>query len=139
MRMWMIPPDLLCRQHLLGEHKEIHMLIGTVNKGKNLGRFLTDRLVDTVQAHARHGVLVKEMKRRGYNHRSPLLPYTEECPSCQTVDRARSARDLYDRCNECRSNLVDYANNRASWAPSRQSHLVKSILAYHREQECTSA
>jgi len=109
MRMWMIPPHLLCRQHLLGEHKEIHMLIGTVNMGRNLGRFLTYRLVDTVQAHARHGVLVNEMRRRGYNHKSPLLEYTRPCPDCETVDLQKSVSNLWDRCNECRDRMQSFA------------------------------
>ena len=37
MRMWMIDPKLLCRKHLLGEHLEIHMFVGTINKGINVG------------------------------------------------------------------------------------------------------
>ena len=26
MRIWDVPPSLLCRQHLLGEHRELHGL-----------------------------------------------------------------------------------------------------------------
>jgi len=28
MRMWMLNPKALCRKHLMGEHVEIHMLVG---------------------------------------------------------------------------------------------------------------
>ena len=32
MRMWLVPPQLMCDQHLLGEHLEMHMFIGTIRK-----------------------------------------------------------------------------------------------------------
>ena len=31
--MWKVNPKFLCVRHLLGEHKELHMLVGTLNKG----------------------------------------------------------------------------------------------------------
>ena len=46
MRMWMVPPSKMCRQHLLGEHVEIHMLVGTMRKGKSMQGFYDNRLVD---------------------------------------------------------------------------------------------
>lgn len=36
MRMWMVPPELMCRQHLLGEHVELHMFVGAINKGTSV-------------------------------------------------------------------------------------------------------
>ena len=36
MRMWMIDPTMLCTKHLLGEHVELHMFVGTINKNKKL-------------------------------------------------------------------------------------------------------
>lgn len=33
MRMWLVPPSHMCRKHLLGEHVELHMLLGTLKKG----------------------------------------------------------------------------------------------------------
>ena len=35
-RMWMVPPVILCRQHLLGCHKEIHFLLGHLAKQKSI-------------------------------------------------------------------------------------------------------
>lgn len=46
MRMWMLPPQLLCRQHLLGEHKELHMLYGTLKRGRSIASFLEKRIID---------------------------------------------------------------------------------------------
>lgn len=36
MRMWMLPPETMCRKHLLGEHVELHMLLGSLRRGKTL-------------------------------------------------------------------------------------------------------
>ena len=36
MRMWMLPPECMCRKHLLGEHVELHMLLGSMRRGKSI-------------------------------------------------------------------------------------------------------
>ena len=36
MRMWMVDPQIMCRQHLLGEHTEMHMFVGTLKRGPAL-------------------------------------------------------------------------------------------------------
>lgn len=36
MRMWMVDPATMCDRHLLGEHAEIHMAIGTIAKGRSV-------------------------------------------------------------------------------------------------------
>lgn len=75
MRIWDVPPDVLCRAHLLGEHRELHGLWNILTLGKRgyarhpetlrwRGRLKALRL--------RHEALVREMSRRGYAHRSPL-------------------------------------------------------------------
>lgn len=103
MRMWMISPEFLCRQHLLGEHKEVHMLAGCLRRGKTLGRFLTDRLVDPASLTARHDALVAEMLRRGYRHESPLgdVPDAPANP----VDVAANLADLRRRCPACAARI----------------------------------
>jgi len=75
MRIWDIDPKLLCRQHLLGEHRELHALwtILTENKKGYRQHPETKRWVGKLAAlYTRHERLVKEMERRGYNHQSPL-------------------------------------------------------------------
>jgi hypothetical protein len=105
MRMWLVDPALLCRQHLLGEHKEVHMLAGCVRKGKTLGRYLTDGLVDPTLLRERHEQLVEEMGRRGYNHRSPLQDHVYEGlrgrvnPDANLIELAR-------RCPACRAKIL---------------------------------
>lgn len=75
MRIWDLPPRMLCRQHLLGEHRELHGLWNILTLGKRgySQHPETLRWVGKQAAlYARHQALVAEMERRGYVHRSPL-------------------------------------------------------------------
>lgn len=75
MRIWDINPKKLCRQHLLGEHRELHALWSIlVNNKKGYRKHPeTKRWEGKLKAlYLRHEKLVKEMKRREYQHHSPL-------------------------------------------------------------------
>lgn len=103
MRMWMVPPELLCRKHLMGEHVETHMFVGTLKAGKSIGGYLKKGLVEPQHLKARHDALAAEMTRRGYNHQSPI----DNVHSVEVgeVDVAESLRDLSERCPECRKRM----------------------------------
>jgi hypothetical protein len=102
MRMWMVEPALMCRKHLLGEHVEIHMLVGCINKGKNIHGFLEKGLVEPQSVEKRHAELVREMVRRGYRHNSPL-PAHQVKGMHSIVDWKRSLGELQRRCADCRA------------------------------------
>lgn len=77
MRIWDIDPKLLCRKHLLAEHRELHGLwnILTLHEGK--GGYSkhpeTLRWIGKQKAlYDRHTLLVDEFTRRKYNHKTPL-------------------------------------------------------------------
>ncbi|CAN5641860.1 pyrimidine dimer DNA glycosylase/endonuclease V [soil metagenome] len=75
MRIWDIDPPHLCRQHLLGEHRELHGLWNILVQGRQgYSRHPeTLRWVGRLSAlYQRHNALVAEMTRRGYAHHSPL-------------------------------------------------------------------
>ncbi|HXX58292.1 MAG TPA: pyrimidine dimer DNA glycosylase/endonuclease V [Thermodesulfovibrionales bacterium] len=75
MRIWDIPPERLCRQHLLGEHRELHAIwtILTKNRKGYARHPETMRWKGKLKALYRvHEDLVAEMKKRGYRHDSPL-------------------------------------------------------------------
>jgi hypothetical protein len=75
MRIWDLPPEKLCRKHLLGEHYELHALWTVLTKGKKgFSRHPeTVRWKGKLKAlYLRHEALVREMQRRGYKHKSPL-------------------------------------------------------------------
>lgn len=104
MRMWMVDPTVMCREHLLGEHKELHMFIGTILAGKSLGRYITDGLLEVHSIVDRHEELVREFRRRGWKHASPIQ--TEFTPYVLgNIDRRQSRLDLFGRCWECRDRM----------------------------------
>lgn len=77
MRIWDLPPERLCRKHLLGEHRELHGLWNILTLGKTgYSRHPETRRWEGRLAalYARHEALVAEMARRGYQHNSPLDP-----------------------------------------------------------------
>ena len=75
MRIWDLPPSILCRNHLLGEHRELHAM-WTVITQKKKGYSMhpeTIRWKGKLSAmYLRHEELVKEMSDREYNHKSSL-------------------------------------------------------------------
>jgi len=75
MRIWDIEPKKLCRNHLLGEHRELHAIwvILTKNKKGYSRHPETLRWKNKLTAlYLRHEKLVAEMGKRGYCHRSKL-------------------------------------------------------------------
>ena len=100
MRMWMVNPKNMCRKHLLGEHVELHMLVGSIKKKQSLQGFIKNKLIDTSKIQARHDALVKEMERRGYNHKSPLT-YDDKL-NLGKVNSKESYKELLRRCPDCR-------------------------------------
>jgi hypothetical protein len=75
MRIWDISTEKLCRQHLLGEHRELHAMwvVITQNKKGYSKHPETLRWIGKLKAmYLRHEEQVKEMRQRGYNHQSPL-------------------------------------------------------------------
>ena len=77
MRIWDISPEKLCRQHLLGEHRELHAVwsIITNNKKAYIHHPETLRWRGRLKAlYMRHESLVHELAERGYKHHTPLEP-----------------------------------------------------------------
>ena len=75
MRIWDISPEKLCRNHLLGEHRELHAIWSILlnNKKGYAHHPETIRWKGKLKAlYLRHEQLVKEMVQRGYCHYSPL-------------------------------------------------------------------
>ena len=75
MRIWDIVPKNLCRNHLLGEHRELHAIWSIVVHNKKGYSCHPETLRWKGKLKAlfwRHEALIQEMKRRGYCHRSPL-------------------------------------------------------------------
>ena len=75
MRIWDISTEKLCKNHLLGEHRELHAIwnICTQNKKGYSNHPETIRWKGKLKAlYNRHEKQTEEIKKRGYNHNSPL-------------------------------------------------------------------
>ncbi len=96
----MVNPRLMCRKHLLGEHVELHMLVACMRNGISLQGFFDNKLIETHNVIRRHEQLVREMKRRGFQHRSPLNDVPRQRGGC--VDRRANLAELARRCAKCR-------------------------------------
>lgn len=100
-RMWMTDPTRLCRAHLLGEHKELHQLVGTIKAKRwsvleghaKLGQ------IETRSIRPRHTLLVKEMYNRGWRHRSPIPAFPKI--DLGRIDVDKNVADLCERCSDC--------------------------------------
>ena len=102
MRLWMVDPVALCRQHLLGEHREVHAFAAAINRKRSVEGYLKNGLLEIKQLKKRHEQLKKEMLKRGYKHMSPL-PTIVKVPGFQgKIDRKASELILRMKCSNCR-------------------------------------
>lgn len=108
MRMWMTSPEIMCRQHLLGEHVELHMLSGTIKVGKSIKGYVKNGIIESSSIPVRHKQLVDEMKKRGMIHKSelPEINFLNE----GEVNREESLRELVSRCPRCRERFIELLN-----------------------------
>lgn len=100
MRMWMCSPKILCKNHLLGEHGEIHKHRHNFIKHHKMDWRIGQIEPESMQK--RHDELVKEMIARGYNHKSPYEQPDVSYLPIMLVDRNKALVDLLERCPECR-------------------------------------
>lgn len=111
MRMWMIDPKYLCKNHLLGEHNEIHKHRNIFEKRYSIKNRINPIVqIEPESMCKRHDELVNEMIRRGYDHKSnyiqPDLSYLNNIERFAKVDSNISINDLKNRCNLCEINLL---------------------------------
>ena len=109
MRIWDISPKKLCRNHLLGEHRELHAIwiVLTKNRKGYSKHPETLRWRGKLKAlYLRHDKLVKEMNRRGYSHYSVLPKKLAKGASRQSqyVDIPHKQIDILKR-KKCGCNI----------------------------------
>ncbi|MEA1943970.1 MAG: pyrimidine dimer DNA glycosylase/endonuclease V [Euryarchaeota archaeon] len=108
MRIWDIPPEKLCRNHLLGEHRELHALWSIITNDKKAysNHPETLRWKGKLRAlYLRHEKLVLEMTKRGYKHHTPLDAKlaTGESKQTEFVDSyEKQIQILRERGCECK-------------------------------------
>jgi hypothetical protein len=109
MRIWDVPPEKLCRNHLLGEHSELHGIWAILTQGKEGYAHHPEVLRWRGKLKAlyhKHEEIVDEMLARGYRHKSPLDPELATGAKQQDtyVDSPEEqVRILRDRGCDCRA------------------------------------
>ncbi len=98
----MVNPRIMCRQHLLGEHAEIHMFVGAIDRGYSVKGYLEEGLLEVHNLYKRHEELVREMKRRKYRHCSKIDKKWKQAEQLGSIDKKNNLRRLLDRCSRCR-------------------------------------
>lgn len=98
--MWSVPPKELCNRHLLGEHVEMHMFKGTIEKGISIKGYIDKKLVNPRAIKTRHDAVAEEMVKRGMNHRTPLEMNCKDLPE-HPLSIKRSREELMKRCPDC--------------------------------------
>ncbi len=113
MRVWDLPPQLLCNQHLVAEHSELHTIWSVLTRGlKGWSHHPETRRWEGKLAalYARHEAEVEEMLRRGFRHESPLDKRlaTGEAGQREYVDAPEEqVKLLRERCERCRTRLIE--------------------------------
>lgn len=104
MRQWLVDPKLLCDRHLLGEHVESHMFLGTLKKKVSIKGYIEKGLLQVELLKSRHDELVEEMEKRGMVHKSPFeidFPLWQE----GSISIENNIQELKRRCQECRKRI----------------------------------
>lgn len=116
MRMWMCDPRILCRKHLCGMHVELHMFIGSINKGINMKGFINNDLLEPLSIKSCHEIISREMIKRGYNHKSDLNEMDinnalKKLPKeylYHKINSENSLNELISRCSKCKELYYEY-------------------------------
>lgn len=104
-RMWMVSPSVLCRKHLLGEHNELHKIVGSLRKQRSITGYIKNNCVEVKKIEERHNDLVKEMRKRNYTHKSPLplfdYSYLPKEQQDFKINLFQNRMLLLNRCDKC--------------------------------------
>ena len=92
----------MCRNHLLGEHAEIHMFVWNIDRGHSVKGYLDKGLLETHSLFNRHAELAQELRRRGYQHNSELDAKWKLAKKDGSIDKAKSLKELVNRCVKCK-------------------------------------
>lgn len=106
--MWMIDPTLLCKQHILGEHHEIHKHRYSFEHEHSFEGYLRDTVtVEPLAMKERHDQLVDYLDNHDSPYSMPDLSYMPEWHRQAEVDQLESIVTLIIRCEDCREKILE--------------------------------
>jgi hypothetical protein len=113
MRMWMVDPKIMCRNHLLGEHAEIHLFVWNIERKHSVKGYIAKGLLEVHNLYTRLEELAQELTRRGYQHNSKLDAKWKRAKKAGSINRGKNLGQLVDRCTKCRERFLNFgAENR---------------------------
>jgi Pyrimidine dimer DNA glycosylase len=106
MRMWNIDPACMCDYHLMGEHAELHMFVGSIRKGISMKGYIEGGYLEIHHIKSRHRAVANELVLRGYKHKSPLPPFPATVAG--SINVLDNVTELRRRCEFCEDKLISY-------------------------------
>jgi len=105
MRMWMLPPYMMCGKHIAGEHGEIHKhRHDFVDKHSIKGRVQKGNVqIEPSRMDIRHDELAGYLIFHNSPYELPDLSYLGRHERYAVVDREAAHRELLERCPACRA------------------------------------
>ncbi|MGB9926584.1 MAG: pyrimidine dimer DNA glycosylase/endonuclease V [Candidatus Bathyarchaeales archaeon] len=105
----MVDSRIMCRNHLLGEHSEIHLFVWNIDAGHSVRGYIDKGLLEIHNLYNRHEELARELRGRRYGHNSELDAKWKMAKKEGSIDRQKSLRDLIERCTKCRERYERFA------------------------------
>jgi len=108
MRMWMLPPKIMCSKHIAGEHGEFHKHLHNFTKKHSIkGRVTGEVQIEPLAMKARHDELSKYLKVHVSAYEMPDLSYLPVEHREAEVNLVESIQELFRRCPNCRFKMLD--------------------------------
>jgi len=104
--MWNIDPKLLCLQHLMSEHVQMHMAATRINKNQDLLGYIMKGMIEPHNVVKRHDALAQELDDRGHHHKTPI-EITVNIKEEGHVDLLKSIKTLAETCPDCRTRILN--------------------------------
>ena len=136
MRIWDIDAGFLNDRSLLGEHRELHGIVSIIRNKKNgYSRHPeTLRWVNYLRSLiVRHGLLVAEMKLRGFNHDSPIEDEsgTHAWPEAFIDEPERQYAILRGKYIDRKGGRIPLpGNSQELWAYHKYSVMARNLQRY---------
>lgn len=106
--MWMAPPKIMCRQHLIGEYRELFTFVAILQRKKRIAGYIKNDELEPLSLQNRYEELCIEMKNRGYrpakqfNFDPSLLSYLSEEERNHKINKKAILELLFMRCPRCK-------------------------------------
>ena len=106
----MLPPELMCHQHIVGEHGEIHKFKHSFIKQYNMNKRMELNQIFPQLMKFRHDKLAQYLKRHNSPYEQPDISYLKNRGYNQLTMKILidNVKDLCNRCKDCENIMEKY-------------------------------